>query len=59
MTTAAAGFDHGLLVTDGKVLVFGPAYRPAGTPPSLLLTPVPFKVAVIQVAAGAAGCCCV
>lgn len=50
---AAAGFDHGLLLCDGgKVLAFGPAFRPPGTAPGLFLSPVPFKVAVTQVAAG-------
>lgn len=49
----AAGFDHGLLVGEGgKVAVFGPAHRPAGAAPGLFLAPVPFKVAVVQVAAG-------
>ena len=52
VSEAAAGFDHGLLVQGGKVLVFGPAFRPAGAPPGLLLSPVPLKVAVAHVAAG-------
>lgn len=52
VTAAAAGFDHGLLVVDGKVLAFGPAFRPAGTAPGLYLMPMAFKVAVAQVAAG-------
>lgn len=50
---AAAGFDHGLLVCEGgKVQVFGPAYRPPAAAPGLFLSPVPFKVPVVQVAAG-------
>ena len=53
MSAAAAGFDHGLLVQGGKVAVFGPAHRPPGTAPGLLLAPVPFKVAITHVAAGA------
>lgn len=57
VAAAAAGFDHGLLVLadGGKVLAFGPSLRPAGTPPGIYLSPVPFKVAVTQVAAGARG----
>ena len=53
VSAAAAGFDHGLLVQGGKVLVFGPAFRPAGAAPGLHLSPVPLKVAVVTVAAGA------
>lgn len=52
VSAAAAGFDHGLLVQGGKVAVFGPAHRPPGTAPGLLLAPVPFKVAITAVAAG-------
>ncbi|KAL4458425.1 hypothetical protein ABPG75_013290 [Micractinium tetrahymenae] len=54
VSAAAAGFDHGLLVLadGGKVLAFGPSLRPAGAPPGIYLLPVPFKVAVAQVAAG-------
>ncbi|PRW59723.1 ultraviolet-B receptor UVR8-like isoform X2 [Chlorella sorokiniana] len=53
VSEAAAGFDHGLAVTaDGKVLVWGPAHRPAGTGTGLLLSPVPFKVPIVRVAAG-------
>ncbi len=56
VSQAAAGFDHGLAVTaDGKVLVWGPAHRPAGAAPGLLLSPVPFKVPITQVAAGERG----
>ena len=54
VTAAAAGFDHGLLVSGGKVLVFGPAFRPPVAAPGLHLSPVPFKVAITQVAAGEA-----
>ena len=53
ISEAAAGFDHGLAVTgEGKVLVWGPAHRPAGAAPGLFLSPVPFKVAIARVAAG-------
>lgn len=54
VSAAAAGFDHGLLVLadGGKVVAFGPSLRPAGVPPGVYLTPVPFKVAIAQVAAG-------
>ncbi len=60
VSTAAAGFDHGLLVLadGGKVLAFGPSLRPAGAPPGIYLSPVPFKVAVTQVAAGGRGAAC-
>lgn len=49
---AAAGFDHGLIVLGGKVSVFGPAHRPPGSAPGLVLAPVPFKVDIAHVAAG-------
>lgn len=53
VSEAAAGFDHGLAVTaDGKVVVWGPAHRPAGSGPGLLLSAVPFKVPIVRVAAG-------
>ena len=54
VTAAAAGFDHGLLVQGGKVLVFGPAFRPPAAALGLHLSPVPFKVTISQVAAGEA-----
>lgn len=52
--TAAAGFDHGLIVkTDGKVLAFGSELRdPRGSSPGLYLTPLLIKLPVRAVAAG-------
>ena len=52
---AAAGFDHGLIINkEGQVLVFGPAYKAAAAAAAagVFLSPVPFKVAIVQVAAG-------
>lgn len=47
--TAAAGFDHGLVVQQGKLFAFGPAHREST---EALLRPIAFDAPVSAVAAG-------